>query len=476
VLLLHPIWLFLVIPLALSLCLWRMPSRLLLCLRAVILLLLLLSLCGVVVRLPSQAGTIVVVADRSQSMPPASETVQKEVIDLLQKAKGPEDRLAIVSFGRTAAIEQSPDTGQFAGFTHQVGDDASNLADGLETALTLIPQDGPGKIFVLSDGRFSGRDPDGVAVRAAARNVAIDYRSLQRATTNDLAILRVETPASVAPGESFLMTAWVQSPTAQTVSYVLRRDNKTLNHGEERLTSGLNRLTFRDRAGEPGTLSYTLTVVGNGEDPVPENNRAHVLVGVQGPRPLLHVTEAKSSGLAKLLQAGRLPVEVQTPEKCRWTLEELSRYSAVILENVPAEKIGSAGMDTLAAWVKETGSGLLMTGGRSSYGPGGYFHSALDPLLPVSMELRDEHRKLALAMMVALDRSGSMSVPVGGGRTKMDLADEAAAQVVDLLSPMDEFGVLAVDTEAHSIVDLGPVTDKAAVLWSAAPGPASPSA
>jgi len=83
VMLLHPIWLFLAIPLALSLWLWRMPSRLLLILRGLILLLLLLALCGTVLRLPSQAGTIVVVADRSQSMPLDRVTAQKQAIDLL---------------------------------------------------------------------------------------------------------------------------------------------------------------------------------------------------------------------------------------------------------------------------------------------------------------------------------------------------------------------------------------------------------
>ncbi len=461
--LLHPIWLFLAIPLLLSLWLWRMPSRLLLELRCLTLLLLLLALCGAVLRLPSRAGTIVVVADRSQSMPPGSATVQKEVIDLLQKAMGPDDRLAVVSFGRTVAVEQPPTSGQFAGFVHEIGDDASNLADGLEAALTLIPRDAPGKVLVLSDGRWSGRDPAVLAARAAARNLAIDYRSMQRSTANDLAIARVEAPAAVAPGESFLLSAWVHAPTPQTISFELRRGDQRLSAGEERLVTGLNRLTFRDRAGDPGTLSYTLTVLGSGDDPVPENNRARLLVGVQGPRPILHVTEAKSSGLARLLQAGRLPIEAKLPEACHWSLEELSKYSAVLIENVPAEKIGGAGMDNLAVWVRETGSGLMLTGGRNSYGTGGYFKSPLDPLLPVSMELRNEHRKLAVAMVVALDRSGSMSMPVGGGRAKMDLANEGAAQVLELLGPMDEFGVVAVDSAPHLIAPLEPVKNKETV-------------
>ena len=38
------------------------------------------------------------------------------------------------------------------------------------------------------------------------------------------------------------------------------------------------------------------------------------------------------------------------------------------------------------------------------------------------MELKNEHRKLSVAMAVVMDRSGSMSMSAGGGKSKMDLA------------------------------------------------------
>lgn len=112
-------------------------------------------------------------------------------------------------------------------------------------------------------------------------------------------------------------------------------------------------------------------------------------------------------------------VKTASPSACWWSLDELSGYSAVLVENVLADKIGLYGMENLAVWVKETGAGFMMTGGKHAFGPGGYFKSPLDPIMPVSMELRREHRKLSLAIVVAMDRSGSMSMPVSGGRTKM---------------------------------------------------------
>ncbi len=457
---LQPIWLFLLIPLVLSVWLWRLPTRLLIVLRLVMVVLLVLALAGVSLRLPSRAGTVVVLADRSLSMPADSAARQKLVIDQIQKRMSSDDKLAVVSFGRTAAIDQVPQEGVFGGFVTQISGDASSLADGLDTALSLVPRDGSGRILVLSDGRWTGRDPSAVIPSAAARGVAIDYRAMQRSVAGDLAIARIDAPAVVSPGESFLITVWVSSPVAQEASFELKRGDTRLSSGSKKLVAGLNRLTFRDRAARAGNQAYTARVTGKDDDPVIENNTARLLVGVGGPRPILHVSPTGKSGLAQLLRKGGLDLVESEAKPELWTLESLARYSAVILENVPAEKVGGVGMETLAAWVKETGAGLLMTGGRNSYGPGGYYKSPLEPVLPVSMELRNEHRKLSVAMVVTLDRSGSMAIPVAGGKVKMDLANQGTAQVLDLLGPMDEFGCIAVDTIPHTIAPLAAVTDK----------------
>jgi hypothetical protein len=463
----QPVWLLLAIPLAATLWLWRMPSRLLLVLRLVLLVLLLVALCAPALRLRGRAGTVIVVADRSQSMPPGSDAAAREAIDLMQSAMHPDDRLGVVAFGRTTAVERPPQLGKFSGFINDVGSDASRLAEAVDTALALIPRGAAGRVFILSDGRWTGQDPIGVGAQAAARGVAIDYRPLQRPAANDLAIARLDVPADVAPGEGFLITAWIQAPMPQEIAYELRRGQQVIAAGKHAVSSGLNQLTFRDQAGGPGMQDYRLKVEGTGEDPVPENNTARLLVGIKGPRPILHVSAAgEESGLGRLLERGKLPVVAARPENCTWSVEQLSKYSSVLLEDIPADRIGQTGMENIAAWVKGAGGGLMMTGGRNSYAPGGYYRSALDPVLPVSMELRTEHRKLRLAIVVALDRSGSMAMSIGGGKVKMDLANLGTVQVLDLLGPEDEFGCLAVDTVAHVIHDMGVVKDRGTVRSS----------
>jgi Mg-chelatase subunit ChlD len=458
----QPVWLLLLIPLAAAWFAWPLPDRGLKILRIVIFLLVVLALAQLAIKLPDRAGTVIVVADRSESMPQNSDAAEKEIIGLLHKSMGPRDQLGVVAFGREAVVEQSPQRAEFGGFTAQVGADHSSLNDAIESALALIPPDGGGRILVLSDGKWTGKDPAAAAARAAGRGVSVDYRLLARPQVDDVAIQSFLTPQSVLPGQAFVLSAWVQSPTEQEIQYQLRRGDEIISSGRKQIAAGRTRLMFRDRASTAGVNEYLITIQDAKNDPVPENNSARALVGVEGSRPVLIVSSAgENSGLVKLLRDGAVEVVGRTPAQCNWSLEELSQFSAVLIENIPAGQIGMSGMETLAAWVEETGSGLAMTGGQKSYGPGGYFKSPLERVMPISMEMRREHRKLSVAVVVALDRSGSMSMPAGGGRIKMDLADLGTVSVLDLLSPMDEIGVFAVDTAAHEIVPLDTVEHNA---------------
>lgn len=458
-----PHWLLLAVPLTL-LWWWLRPSaRWLRGLRACLYVLIVLAMCEPRLVLPHRAGTVVVVVDRSASMPGDAEARQLEVIKLLHASMSPDDRLAVVSFGERVTMEQDPSVESLARFAQAVGGDASDLSGALRRSLAMIPDDGAGRLLVLSDGMYTGSDPRTQAARAAARAVPIDFRELSRPVTRDLAVTQVDAPGSVQPGESFMITGWVQTTLPQTVRYELRRGDTVIASGTRELPAGLSRLTFRDRAESSRSMDYQLRLIpsqGVDADPIPENNIGRFIVGVQGDKPLLMVTRSPGRGLASLLTAAGLSIQAVEPEQLSGTLTELSDYAGVLLENVPASDLPGATLDQLAALVESSGLGLVMTGGQQSFGPGGYYQSAIDPILPVSMELRQEHRKLSLAIVIALDRSGSMAMTVPDGRSKMDLANLGSAQVLDLLGPMDELGVIAVDSAPHTIINLAPVRDK----------------
>ena len=408
------------------------------------------------IEVESTRGKLVVVCDRSDSMPPESDRRHAELIQILQEEQPSRSDVEIVCFGRRVAIERSG--GKFEEFTSVVEPSGSRLGEAITTGLSLVEPGASARVLVVSDGEVDAGALAAAGAEAATRGIAVDYRHLGRSRTGDLAIERFDVPQTVAPGESYLLTAWLESDLEQTVTYTLRRGEAVIAQGQDKaLRVGRNRLTFRDVAPVQSVArEYQLEIVAQG-DAVPENNVARAIVSIDGPKPLLHIAEAPSR-LPEMLRGGGLRVESMTGEDLQnrgMTLQRLGGYSAVVLENTAAERLGPSGMEVLKGWVSHAGGGLWMTGGKNSFAVGGYYKSPLEEIMPVSMELRKEHRKFSVAIAVVLDRSGSMAAPAGGvGRTKMDLANQATVQTYDLLSPMDEFAAIAVDSSPHVVAKM----------------------
>ena len=188
-------------------------------------------------------------------------------------------------------------------------------------------------------------------------------------------------------------------------------------------------------------------------DARPGNNQAENWTEIAGGPRLLLVTNYPDDPALGTLRAQGFEVQAVT-DLATLNAGSLTGTRGVILNNVPAYKLPPDFFTALDVYVRVQGGGLLMAGGKQSFGSGGYSYSAVDDLLPVSMELRTEHRKLAVAMAIIMDRSGSMGAEVSPGVTKMDLGDEGAARAIDLLGAQDAVAVAAVDTEPHMVVPL----------------------
>ena len=98
---------------------------------------------------------------------------------------------------------------------------------------------------------------------------------MQRSGAGDLAIERIDAPPSVAAAEAFMISAWVDSPRPQDVSYELVCGDQVLATGTRAVPAGRSRMVFRDKAGDAGARSYRLrvrSVTSEKDDPVLENN------------------------------------------------------------------------------------------------------------------------------------------------------------------------------------------------------------
>ncbi len=392
--------------------------------------------------LTSPGMDLVVLMDRSASAAEWIEPHREEIERLLEANRGAEDRLRIVDFA-ASPLERA--TGR--PFESPRGETRMRLA--VEYALGLRDPGRATRLLMVTDGMSTESLVQANSLLAEAK-VPLDLRLETRSDVGDSGVTRVTAPPQAQAGQGVLIEFDAFSSEDKSIPFELLRDGLRIGTGELAIRRGRGHGRVAIRAEAAGAHRYDVRLMP-GEDSRIANNTGSVWVETVSSPNVLLVTPYPDDPLAAALRQGGMPVDVVT-DPSRLHAGDLSGSRLVILNNMPANRLPAAFLDGLPFFIREQGGGLLMSGGSQSFGSGGFFESQLDPLLPVSMELREEHRKLAVAMAIVLDRSGSMAVSAGGGATKMDLADEGAARAIELLGSMDAVAVYAVDSEAHEVV------------------------
>ncbi len=172
--------------------------------------------------------------------------------------------------------------------------------------------------------------------------------------------------------------------------------------------------------------------------------------------------EEKAKPLAGALRSEKITVEVRGQAGLPKTLEDLEQFDLFMISDVSSLALTREQMEMYRVWVQDFGGGFVMLGGENSYGVGGYYKTPVEQMLPVRMEHEDRIDTPSVALLVALDRSGSMAAQVQG-QTKMSLADQGAVYALGVLQPKDLFGLVAVDTQVHVVAPLAKPDDKSAI-------------
>jgi hypothetical protein len=425
-------------------------------LRAILLVLAVIALTEPVIQHQQNSLDLYVLLDRSDSTEDLIDKGLPEWQRLLESSKpSRRDTLRFINYA-TEVAEFGADGSSFTGSRKLT---KTGLA--LQSIAAQVDEKRPSRVLLFTDG-YSTEPLHEAAAQMQARGIPLDFRLIREETENDARIARIGFPERVQVGEPFLISITVRGAKDATFPLVLRRNGLTLTESSVTLTNGLATVEFTDRISRGGGYEYQAEIRPD-NDAHPGNNRATRWIEITGGPRIVLATRYQDDPAAKALEALDFTVETVTdPSKLKPGL--IAGARAVILNNVPAHEVPTDFMKSLDFFVREQGGGLLMAGGEHSFGSGGYFQSPIDALLPVSMELKSEHRKLAVALAIVMDRSGSMSVGVGGGQTKMDLANSGAANAIELLGPMDQITVFAVDSEPTKTIPLTRIENKKAEL------------
>ena len=462
--------------------------------RAAIVALLACALAEPRVKRSSEHVAVIFVLDRSFSVPPENDAIARTpdgdpldnrwarlrtfVSDAV-RMRGPdrrEDQAGVVLFGRRpkmllppAAVDRLVIEERLAG---PIDGQYTDIAAALKLALASFPEGTGKRVVLVSDGNENlGRAAD-QALLAKQQGVQIDVVPLAAGYRNENEVLveAVEAPPLTAQGQRLPVRVLVRNATPRPVDgsleLVMFRDRearpvpvvidaRSTNVLENptapgpvkvRLRPGLNEFRFRDRAEDTDTevsLTYRATFVPL--TPLPgdrtTNNRATASVVARGQRKVLFVEDPAAGGshryLTDTLRRAKFKVDAITGDKlpaADGLGDFLSTYDCLVLANVPAEVFSPEQMDLIRDHVAGQGLGLVMVGGPSSFGPGGYQKTGVEAALPVDCDIKS---------MTAAGKGGLVLVMHAS-----EMADgnkwqkEVAKLAIERLGPSDMVGVL----------------------------------
>ena len=461
------LWLLLLIPLVILLALLgrKAPNRLRfwsgIVIRAIVLGAIVLALAGLQVRLPSRSLTAIFLLDKSDSLTPEEQARGEEFIRQAVGSMPASDRSAVVVFGEDALVERlASEENNLSQITSSPVTTRTDIASALQLAMALFPDEGARRLVLLSDGRENLSYAMKQAELAAFQDIELQYVPLGD-HQGDIEVLvnALDAPSGIREGQEFDLGVTIQSTAPVGATLRVFAEDELVHTQEVNLQPGANRYSVRIENPDAGFRRFRAQVIPDADFRL-QNNEASAYTVVYGPPNILLVegTPGEGENLLRALESVEMRVSVIEPDQLPSTLPELAQYDTIILANVPASELPTGVMDALPVYVRELGKGLLMTGGENAFGAGGYLRTPLETAMPVYMDVKSRELAANLALIVAVDKSGSMGrchcddpdlnqsyTAVESGQPKVDIAKEAIMRAAGALGEEDYLGVVTFD-------------------------------
>lgn len=429
-------------------------------LRPLIVTLLVLALAGLTAARRADRLTTIFAVDASRSVGGANHPeVVRWLTEATNRLQG-DDRVGVVVFGQNAMVETFPTTG-FRGveILGRPDDGGSHLEAALRLAQGLFAPADEARLVFLTDG-LETHGSIAQAVASVPDDLDLVWLPIPSTAAAEVLVEQVSVPQTITEGEPHLVRVVLRTNTPVVASLRLYRGATPVASTRVTLDADQPQVLTFEQTAPPGSRALLYrAVVESAGDATPENNRASALVEVDGAASVLLV-DHQPNAIAPLAQALRnagMEVNVGGAGALPAGVQGLSAYDAVILSDVAAKRFSGVQLQALRTWVEDLGGGLVMIGGPEGFGRGGYWKTPVEDVLPLSMEVKDQTYFPSVGLILAIDKSGSMAganPALTGIADKMEMAKAAAAEVVRLLEPMDQLGIIAFDFEAKWIVEM----------------------
>lgn len=405
------------------------------------------------------APATVVVVDQSASVSGTTATQVADWLDTALAAAGSSDRAAIVAFGGNAVVVQpvsEASDSTFAPDLSRIDTDSTDIGNALSVA-RILPAGANRRIVLVSDGAENSGSALQQAAQAATDGIPIDVLPVDGIGSHDLRIETVAAPEKIWQGESLTVQTSVAAWEEGHGSVGLLVDGVETARQDIDFHAGPNTAVFSVDGLPPGFHQLEVAVdPGSTADAFAENNQSSFGVVVRDAAHLLFISQAGAdhSFLIGKLESKGLQITEMQPTALPERLSELSGYDAIVLDNIPADALTVGQIEALRQSTRSLGRGLIVIGGASAYGPGAYANTPLEDLLPVDVKVTEGKERQRVALLLVIDKSGSMAIDPVQSVSKIDMAKEAARLAAGALLDGDEIAILAFNDRQQWIVRL----------------------
>ena len=439
-------WLFLLlIPAVLLILLpWlRMPKRRRNTLRritpvvihGIMAILLVILLTGFTVVRTTQNQAIIILVDHSESTAAVRDALDQRATEL-QKLLKKDAAVKTVVFGGDCAENLKADL--------QITD-ATDLSAALDYAAAMLPDDKVGRIVVLSDGRQTDGDAAATAQYLHSQGVRIDTVWVDTTSSGREAQIGAFTgPQTAFEGNTVTLNAVIESNSKTTMTLTVHDGQEEVYNRQMTVDDSGTVLAIEVPAGAPGVHNYRLTMKAD-QDVMAQNNVAVAFVEVLEKPHVLLLTglNTDSTKLQKELESkARITVcSVKQPPR---KITELCNYDGVILMNVHADDLPKNYGNLLSRYVSEYGRSLIALGGTETFMYGAMRNTQYEKMMPVDFSLSRTSDDAAVALMLVVDCSLSMSQQ----STYMSVAKQGSIKCVESMTENDYVGLISFNQEA----------------------------
>ncbi len=436
--------------------------------RSAVFVLIVLAIAGVQIAEDTDAVNVIYLIDDSESMSSGDERAIVEFIRTSSSSMGGADTASAVVFGADRSVEIEPTTElELEGYESIVDGSATDIEGAILGAISIFPESGAKRIVLLSDGNETSGSAEEAVRIAESLGVRIDTVALGGAYAgapggefaadgirNEVAVADLIAPESVRTGQMHDITVLIEAREATVSDVYILRNGAFLGEDRLQLSAGENRMTYTTAVEEGGVHTYEV-VIRPDEDTFIRNNEYRTSMRVEGEPSVLYVSSEgeESASFLNALDTQGIPSTRIGTEELPPTLAGLLPYDLVVFDNVPAYDLSFNRMETIERYVRDAAGGFLMLGGDESFGAGGYYNTPIERILPVDMDVTSSMDTPSLALIMVIDKSGSMGDTIAGGETKLDLVKEAVIASVEVLNPFYTVALLAFDADFEWTVE-----------------------